>query len=89
VFQKESPIQFFTYTGLKKQSKVVPTMDNVRADLVFHHLNYHELDEVKDLESNINSQSGVIPIINKFKSKTDHKPFSQPVIYNILYIIIN
>jgi len=77
LFHKESPIEFFTYSGLKKQSRIVPTMEKVRADLVFHHLNYHELDEIKDIDSNINSQSNLFQIINKVKSKPEHKTVSQ------------
>lgn len=79
LFHKESPIEFFTYSGLKKQSRVVPTMEKVRADLVFHHLDYHELDEIKDIDSNINSQSNLFQIINKVKSKPEHKTVSQQV----------
>ena len=78
-FHKESPLEFFTYSGLKKKSRVLPTMEKVRADLVFHHLNYHELDEIKDIDSCINSQSNLAQIINKFKSKPDHKALSQQV----------
>jgi WD40 repeat protein len=79
IFVKENPIQFFSYKGLMKKSKVAPVMHKVRADLVFHQLNCHELENVKELENEISQHapSSLLPVLNKMKSKTDHKTFSQ------------
>lgn len=62
-----------------KKSKVAPVMHKVRADLVFHQLNCHELENVKELENEISQHapSSLLPVLNKMKSKTDHKTFSQ------------
>jgi hypothetical protein len=76
---KENPVQFFTYRGLMKKSRVAPVMKKVRADLVFHQLSCHELEDIRDLENEISQSapSSLLPVLNKVKGKTEHKTYSQ------------
>ena len=78
---KENPVQFFTYRGLMKKSRVAPVMKKVRADLVFHQLSCHELEDIRDLENEISQSapSSLLPVLNKVKGKTEHKTYSQQV----------